>query len=80
MTRDEADAALAQAIRDHARAYELGEADEMLDDFAVIAHWQRVEADGDSPYTTHYTRSPMPTHVAVGLFSVGADIASTGGD
>lgn len=72
MTQDEADQALRQAIIDHATAYDLSDADEMLSDYAVVAHWQPAEEDGTSRYTTHFARNPTPTHIAAGLFTTGA--------
>lgn len=69
MNRSEADAALRQALLDHADAYELRDADELLDDFAAIVHWQKVEDDHRSRYSHHYARQGnTPHHVAVGLF------------
>lgn len=68
MTPDQADDALRQAIENHARANGFANDDELLSDFAVVAHWQRVEADGRSRYTCAYPRPTVPTHVAVGLF------------
>jgi hypothetical protein len=76
VTRDEADANLAQAIRHHADAYDMADPGEMLNDYAVIAHWQTVDETGESPYTVHYHRDNVPTHVAVGLFAHGARIAA----
>jgi hypothetical protein len=84
MTRAEADENLAQAIRLVAEAYEIAVLDaEMLGDFAVIASWIPVRADeydadgedGETRYTTHYHRSPIPIHIAQGLFSIAMDLA-----
>lgn len=69
MTMDEADEQLAKAIRDHALAYEVTTSDEFLSDFAVVAYWQTIEDQGDSRYTTHYSRPTMPDHSARGLFA-----------
>lgn len=80
MTQSEADEALRRAILDHAAAYDLADDDEMLSDFAVVAHWQPVVEDGESRYTTHFARSPCPSHVAVGLFTTGARLVVEGGD
>jgi hypothetical protein len=76
MTRDDADAGLAQAIRDHAAAYDMADPGEMLNDYAVIAHWQTITDTGDCPYTVHYHRPNVPNHVAVGLFDQGVRIAA----
>lgn len=70
MTKDEADDRLRQAIMDHAEAHSLIEPGEMLNEYAVVAHWQPVVEDGVSRYTEHYNRSPIPQHVAIGLFEV----------
>lgn len=80
MTRDEADQQLAKAIADHAEAFGLSQDDEMLSDYAVIAHWTREVADGRSRYTTHYHTPSVPNHIAVGLFSTGADLAAAEGE
>ncbi len=78
MTRDEADSLLRKALIEHARAYGLLESDELLSDYAVVAHWQRVEDDDRSRYTTVYSRPQVPTHVAVGLFRTGERLADGG--
>jgi hypothetical protein len=64
VTRDEADANLAQAIRHHAAAYDMADNNEMLNDYAIIANWQTVTDTGESIYTVHYHRDDVPTHVA----------------
>lgn len=75
MTRDEADAQLAKAIADHAQAFALrGDDEAILDDYAVVAHWQTVIEDGKSRYTTHFTSQAVAAHVVVGLFTMGADL------
>jgi hypothetical protein len=74
VTREDADTALAQAIRDHAEAYGIAEDGDMLNEYGVVAHWQAVTDDGQSRYTTHFARPTVPTHVAVGLFSVAVDL------
>ena len=71
MTYDEAESNLRKAIEDHARAVGIANDDELLSTFAVIAHWQKVEADGHSRYTTTFDGGTVPTHVAVGLFATG---------
>lgn len=76
MTRDEADAQLAQAIANHAEAFGITAEDELLGDYAVIAHWQRVEQDGRCRYSTQYSHDNMPRHIAVGLFTTGASFAA----
>ncbi len=69
--RATADETLAEAIRLHAAAYTgTSDEDEMLSDFAVIAHWQRITDDGCSRYSTHYSRESVPTHIAAGLFTI----------
>jgi hypothetical protein len=75
LTKHEADEQLSKAIRDHADAYAITpEGEVLLSDFAVIAHWQNVEGDGKSKYTTHYASDYVPAHVAYGLFYVGIDL------
>lgn len=71
MTRAEADEHLANAIREHADAYNLSRDDELLGSFAVIAHWQKVVDDGHSRYTTHFERATVPNHIARGLLGEG---------
>jgi hypothetical protein len=71
LDKDEADQDLRQAIINHAIAYEITDVDdELLSEYAVVAHWQKIEADGNSRYTTHYHTPTIPNHVAVGLFQV----------
>lgn len=78
MTRDEADERLAQAIRDHAIAYDMTNVDdEMLASYAVIAHWQPIEADESSRYTIAYDRPYVPDHVARGLFATALSTLGT---
>lgn len=76
MTTDEADEELAEAIRCHAAAYDLNETGELLGDYAVVAYWVPADTagDGESRYTTHFSRPNVPTHIAVGLFSTAADL------
>lgn len=76
MTKDEADAALAMAIRAHADAYEIARDDDMLNTYAVIAHWIKPIEDEKSYYTTHYSESSLPEHITEGLFRVGVRIAA----
>lgn len=73
-----ADDDLRQAIINHALAYEMvvSPATELLNEYAVVAHWQRLEGDGTSTYTTHYHQSPCPHHTAIGLFTTGADLVA----
>ena len=75
MTRDEADEALRKAILDHAEAYEITDGDLMLSEYAVVGSWQPVEANGRTFYTTQFDRPNVPTHIAVGLFNVGASLS-----
>lgn len=67
---------LAAAIHEHAFTYSThpAEGEFLLDSFAVIAHWQPVGDDDDGTYSTHYSARQVPHHVAVGLFTVGANI------
>ncbi len=69
-----ADEAISTAIRAHADAYGLSEDDEMLSDYAIIAHWQRIEDDGRSRYTLHLPRMSVPNHIVVGLFTIGISL------
>lgn len=68
---------LRAAILRHADAYDLSADDEMLSSFALVAHWQKVEADDRSRYTTHFHSPSVPTHIAIGLFTVGVKIANS---
>jgi hypothetical protein len=69
VTQAEADEALAQAIRDHADAYEMRRPGDLLGDYAVIANWQPDVDVDDSRYTIAYHRAHVPDHVARGLFA-----------
>lgn len=71
MTRDEADAYLHDAICLAAEAYDMECGDLLLNQWAVVCHWQSIENTGTSTYTTHYPGEEMPTHIAAGLFRVG---------
>lgn len=71
MTPSEADELLAEAIRQHAHAYDLSPPDELLSDFGVVAHWQAINDDGNDRYTTHFHRNGVPGHIARGLFLTG---------
>ena len=68
MTKDEADNALRKAIMDHAEAYDLAENYELLDQYAVIAFWQKLVDTGSSNYTIHFHTPHIPAHSAFGLF------------
>lgn len=76
MTPDEATEALYKAIVDHAVALDIAEPDvEMLNNFAIVAHWQKIEVgDGRSRYTNQFHSEGVPAHVAVGLLHIGLDI------
>lgn len=77
MTKEEADNALRDAIFNVASAYGLVDEGELMNDFAVIVHWQQVtmeEGDEASRYTTHYSGRTVPHHIAKGLFQTGVDI------
>lgn len=74
MTKDEADNALRQAIMDHAKAYDMQAADELLDEYAIISSWQPLEARNTRSYTLHFHTEHIPAHVAAGLFSVAQNI------
>lgn len=72
MTPEEATENLYRAIIDHAVAHgDTDPGEEMLDDFAIVAHWQKVTHDGTSNYTTHFRTRNVPLHIAVGLFRAG---------
>lgn len=71
MTKDEADAALRQAIIDHTDAHDVGFDDVLLSSFAIVAHWQPLDGDDQSRYTTHFDRPMVPTHQALGMFHAG---------
>lgn len=67
MTREEADNALAAAIRAHAEAYDIG-GDGFLSDFMYLAVWTPEEADGHTGYTLGLMRQGRtPQHVARGM-------------
>jgi hypothetical protein len=51
---------------------------EHVTSWAVIAHMQRPEDDGESNYGTCFPRGEMPTHAAYGLFRLAADLALHG--
>ena len=77
LSRDAADNALAKALADHAEAHDLfpGDLEEhMLNTWACIVHWQKIDADGTSTYTTHTPGNNTPTHVAAGLHGVAIDL------
>ncbi len=81
--KQQADEQLAAAIRAHAVAYNLGGDGDMLDEYAVVAQWQTVDANERSNrYSTHFTRATIPYHVAVGLFTtaIGLTIDDTDND
>jgi hypothetical protein len=42
----------------------------LLNEYAVVVHWQKVTEDGSSRYSTHYHSPVIPGHVAVGLFRI----------
>ena len=46
-----------------------------LNTWGVVAHVPPIESTGRSVYWTLYSSAEVPTHVAVGLFQVGADLA-----
>lgn len=72
MTQDEATMALAQAIRDHAEAFDMTSDGEMLSDWAIIAAWVPVGGSmGETNYTTHFHNEEVPSHTAIGLFRTG---------
>jgi hypothetical protein len=51
---------------------------DVVTSWAVIACMQRPDDDGESNYGTCFPRGQIPTHVAVGLFAVGRDLAMNG--
>ena len=51
------------------------DADSFLNQWAVIAHVPTIENTGRSIYWTFYSAAELPTHIAVGLFQVGVDLA-----
>lgn len=71
LSRDDADAQLRKAIQDHAKAWGICDEDELLSSWVIVAHWQKVEANGLSNYTTQFDGNQMPTHVSVGLLHTG---------
>lgn len=79
MNEHEATERLRQAIIDHATAIGIAEPEiEMLNDFAVVCHWQKVEDDGlGSRYSAHYSSESVPAHTAIGLFTIGLDFAQS---
>jgi len=74
MTRDEADNNLRLAIMEHAKAYDMQAADELLDEYAIISSWQPVEERNNRSYTLHFHTEHIPAHVATGLFSIAQHI------
>jgi hypothetical protein len=81
MTLDDAEENLRRAIIDHALALDAADPNvEMLNEYAIVAHWQPIEDDdGHSRYTTQFHREHIPAHTAVGLFRMGERFLS-GGD
>jgi len=72
VTPEEATEQLRSAIIDHAVAHGIADpAVELLDQFAIVAHWQAVEADDRARYTTQFHANTIPSHVAIGLFRSG---------
>lgn len=81
MTKEEADAALAKAIHDHAMVYDLADGEaEFLNDYAFVCHWQKTgePATEGSRYTIGFHAEAVPTHLARGLFEVGKEMAMGG--
>ncbi len=72
LTRDEAAAALTQAIANHGAAMGNVPSGAMLDTFVVVAHW--VEPDGEQGYSMHYPTDTLPLHTVVGLLETGGDM------
>ena len=68
MTPAEADEQLAQAIRNHAIAYDLTHHDALLADYAIIANWQPIQQDDTARYTLHFADPNTVSHIARGLF------------
>lgn len=73
--REEADEALRKALHDHAEAWEVlpSGVDYILNDYACIVHWQRVDSDGTSMYTTQQPGTP-PAHHPIGLHYIAIDL------
>lgn len=68
LSPDEATDNLRRALLDHAEAHDLmPDYEVMLDQFAVVCSWMRLESNGTTTYTTHFHREEVPTHIAVGL-------------
>lgn len=74
MTKDEADSALAMAIAQHAEVYGNRREGDMLNHYAVIAHWVGGESGTDSLYTTAFHTESVPNHISEGLFRTGVSI------
>jgi len=55
------------------------ERDQMIGDWALIAHCPFIEDPGNENYMTIYHSYHTPSHVACGLFIQGEEIASGGG-
>ena len=71
---------LRAAIAAHQEAFGNGTDDGFIADFAYVAQVARLEASDRSEYLVGYHTSPLPDHVAVGLFAIGHDIATSGWD
>lgn len=65
---------LRAAIIEHAMAFETAREGELLDHYAVISAWQPMEGTGAHTYTTAFHTHEVSTHIAAGLFELGANI------
>jgi len=74
-TKAEAEMALRQAIVQHAQAFEADYPESLLSEFAVIACWTPMNESDSCEYSVHYHTETVAEHVAVGLFTMGVDIA-----
>lgn len=75
LTKEEAETQLHKAIIDHAVAFDIANPEtEILNHFAIIAHWQKVEDSDSSRYTNQYHSETMPYHVGKGLYSTAVDL------
>lgn len=69
---------LHKAIVDHAEAIGIKQGNELLNQFIVVAHWEAIEHDGTSRYTTQWHQNEVPTHIGVGLCRMGEHLITHG--
>lgn len=76
LSREQAVVNLAKAIHDHAVAFQVVNPEvEILSEFGVIAHWQKIVVNDRTRYTTHFSIQGLPNHICIGLFEMGKQLS-----